>query len=127
VPTKRRNNTLRIGENIKYTEHNENTHGANFFEVAAVRSEVDELLVEEPGELELQRCVVGDVAGQDDALAHRHVQVSRGAGDGRRLCNTQNTKHTNGDMSASRSEGYVFYSAVWRFLIFFLIGHICPC
>ena len=70
-------------ENTQGREQNtENTHGADFLEVAAVRAEVDELLVEEPGELEVQRVVVGHVAGQDDALPHRHVQVACRAGDG---------------------------------------------
>lgn len=37
-------------------------------------AEVDELLVEEPCELELQRGVVGNLTGKNDALADRHVQ-----------------------------------------------------
>ena len=85
----RRQRTLR-GENrtqnsTAQNRRQENTHGADFLKVAAVRAEVDELLVEEPGELELQGVVVGHVAGQDDALPHRHVQVAGRAGDGRGL------------------------------------------
>ena len=75
------------------TEPKEDTHGADFLEVAAVGPEVDELLVEEPGELELQRVVVGHVAGQDDALPHSHVQVAGRAGDGRGLWRHKHTPY----------------------------------
>lgn len=46
--------------------------------------EVDELLVEEPGELELQRLVVAHLTGQDYTLPHSDVQRGRQGGyDGR--------------------------------------------
>lgn len=61
------------------------TYPTDFFEIGPVASEMDELLVEEPGELEVQRGVVGHLAGQHDALTHRHVQMPRGAGDDRGL------------------------------------------
>lgn len=47
--------------------------------------EVDELLVEEPGELELQRRVVAHLAGQDHTLADGGVQRGGQGGDDGRL------------------------------------------
>ena len=47
--------------------------------------EVDELLVEEPGELELQGGVVVHLAGQDHALPHGDVQRGGQGGDDGRL------------------------------------------
>lgn len=52
-------------------------------------SKVDELFVEEPGEFQIERGVMGDLAGQDDALAHRHVQMPSWAGDNGCLCKRQ--------------------------------------
>ena len=69
------------------------TYSAHFFKVPPMVGEVYELLVEEPGELELQRVVVGHVAGQDDALPHRHVQVAGRAGDGRGLWRHKHTPY----------------------------------
>lgn len=50
--------------------------------------EVNELLVEEPGELQLQGRVVAHLAGQNHALPHRGVQRGRLRGDETRLWNT---------------------------------------
>ncbi len=44
-------------------------------------AEVDELLVEKPGELELQRGIVGHLAGKNDALTDGHVQRVGGSGN----------------------------------------------
>ena len=65
------------------------TYSSDFLKVAAVASEVDELLIEEPGEAGLQGGVMGHLAGQDDALPHRHVQRRRLGGDHRGLCDTK--------------------------------------
>lgn len=50
---------------------------------------MDELLVEEPGELELQRGVVVHLAGQHHALPDGDVQRGRLGGYDGRLWNTQ--------------------------------------
>lgn len=51
-------------------------------------AEVDELLVEEPGELELQRGVVVHLARQHHALPNGDVQRGRLGGNDGRLWNT---------------------------------------
>lgn len=61
------------------------TYTSHFFKESAVAPEVDELLVEEPGELELQRWVMAHLAGQDHALPHGDVQRGRQGGDDGRL------------------------------------------
>lgn len=61
------------------------TYPTNFFKVSPVASKVDELLVEEPGELQVQRGVMGNLAGQHDALAHSYIQVTGWTGDDSRL------------------------------------------
>ncbi len=43
-------------------------------------SEVDELFIEEPGELELQRGVVAHLTGQNHTLPHGDVQRGRQGG-----------------------------------------------
>ena len=61
------------------------TYSAHFFKVPPMVGKVYELLVEEPGELELQRGVVGHLARQDDALAHRDIHGGRLGDNHRRL------------------------------------------
>lgn len=57
------------------------TYSSNFFKIRPVASEVDELLVEEPGKLEVQREVMRHLAGQHNALPHGHVQMTCWTGD----------------------------------------------
>lgn len=59
-------------------------------------SKVDELLIEEPGELEVQCGIMRYLAGQHDALAHRHVQMSCRTGDHGRLCKHAAPHQQNG-------------------------------
>ena len=60
------------------------TYTSNFFKKSTVTPEVDELLVEEPGELKLQRWVMAHLTGQDHTLPHGDVQRGRqGRDDGR--------------------------------------------
>lgn len=49
-------------------------------------SEVDELLVEEPGELEVHGGVMRHLARQHDTLTHSHVQMTGRTGDHGWLC-----------------------------------------
>lgn len=58
-----------------------NTYPTNFFKERAVASQVDELLVKEPGELEVQGGVMWHLAGKHDALTQSNVQVSCWTGD----------------------------------------------
>lgn len=47
-------------------------------------AEVDELLIEEPGEFELQRRVMAHLTGQDHTLPHGDIQRGRlGSYEGR--------------------------------------------
>lgn len=62
------------------------TYTSHFFKESAVAPEVDELLVEEPGKLEVQRGVMRYLAGQHNALTHGDVQVTRWTGDHSWLC-----------------------------------------
>lgn len=61
------------------------TYASHFFKESTVAPEVDELLVEEPGELEFQRRVVAHLAGQDHALPDGDVQRGGQRGDDGRL------------------------------------------
>lgn len=77
------------------------TYASHFFKESTVAAEVDELLVEEPGELELQRRVVAHLAGQDHALPHGDVQRGRQRGDGGRLW-----KHTHAPRTSDQNTLY---------------------
>lgn len=61
------------------------TYASHFLKKSTVAPEVDELLIEEPGELELQRRVVAHLTGQDHALPDGDVQCGRQGGDDGRL------------------------------------------
>lgn len=50
------------------------TYASNFFEESAIVPKVDELLVEEPGELKLQRRVVAHLTWQNHTLPNSDVQ-----------------------------------------------------
>lgn len=52
------------------------TYPTNFFKKGTVASEVDELLVEEPGKLQVKRWIVRNLTGQHNALTHSHIQVA---------------------------------------------------
>lgn len=62
------------------------TYASHFLKKSTVAPEVDELLIEEPGELEVQRGVMRHLAGQHDALTHRHVQMPSRTGDRSWFC-----------------------------------------
>lgn len=49
------------------------TYSSDFFEKSTVVPEMDELLVEKPGELELQWGVVAHLTGEDHALSHGDI------------------------------------------------------
>lgn len=66
---------------LMFQDDHKSTYSADFLEIAPVASKVDELLIEEPGELEVQRGVMGHLAGQDNALTHSHIQMTRWTGD----------------------------------------------
>ena len=60
------------------------TYTPDFFKESSMAPEVDELLVEEPGELELQGWVVAHLTGQDHAFPNGYVhRGGRGGDDGR--------------------------------------------
>ena len=62
------------------------TYPTNFFKIRPMASKVDELFIEEPGELEVQRGVMSHLAGQHDALSDSHIHVSCWTGDQSLLC-----------------------------------------
>lgn len=75
------------------------TYASNFFKKSTVAPEVDELLIEEPGELELQRWIVADLTGKDDALPHGDIQRGWQGGDDGRFWNTHSHPSNNFDQT----------------------------
>ncbi len=57
------------------------TYTSHFFKKSTMAPKVDELLIEEPGEFELQGWVVAHLTGQDHTLPNGDVQRGRQGGD----------------------------------------------